>query len=205
MSRRSLSRKSEIPEEYESISKRLADAIQAHSEVARLRELAKHISNRNEGQGIQERVWLAQTAAEEATDRLVKTIKMMDTVSVRSLRTPVVRFATAMETNLRSNDHKGGWRECDRQYLLKKLEEEVSELKKELVKPNNLSRIRDESADVGNIAMMIWDNSMAAEEGESRNTKWKKSVGEIDQEKREERLKSEQKRGRISALEFKKP
>lgn len=88
-------------------------------------------------------------------------------------REEVIKYAEAMEVELKENDHKGYWRDqCDLEFLADKLDEEVQELKHAMgcyeredckLKPNKetLEEIRksvlSEAADVGNIAMMIAD------------------------------------------------
>ena len=76
-------------------------------------------------------------------------------------------FALDMELKLRANEHKGGWDDCDLEFLLEKLTEEKRELvvatrkfddNHYSVNPPNSQlkqKVIDEAADVGNIAMMI--------------------------------------------------
>ncbi|BFH63945.1 hypothetical protein [Paenibacillus azoreducens] len=68
-------------------------------------------------------------------------------------RAEIQWFAQQMETKLRENDWKGGWKDCRIQYLLEKLDEEVHELSGCI---SNEEAIK-EAADVANIAMMIAD------------------------------------------------
>ena len=86
-------------------------------------------------------------------------------------REPVRWFAGVMETKLRENDHKGGWRDCDFDCLEKRIREELAELATVLMQyqiaalsPHELTRTRHlgekakrEAADVANFAMMIAD------------------------------------------------
>jgi len=44
------------------------------------------------------------------------------------IRSEVMVFAQAMEKELRENDHKGGWRNCNPQWLLSRLCDEMVEL-----------------------------------------------------------------------------
>lgn len=85
------------------------------------------------------------------------------------LRPAIRRFAEAMETVLRENDKKGGWKDCDDTYLLGRLNEEISELKEEigcLAMPAEFYTgpyrqqfvIQKEAVDVANFCMMIFDN-----------------------------------------------
>lgn len=74
------------------------------------------------------------------------------------MRKQVEWFAEQMEKTLQRNDRKGGWDECDYEYLIQRLEEEVEELR-ELegnpdVKGNDIIR---ECTDIANFAMMIAD------------------------------------------------
>ena len=84
-------------------------------------------------------------------------------------RQAVEDFAIDMEVKLRANEYKGGWDDCDLEFLLEKLTEEKRELvvatrkfndNHYSVSPPNSQlkqRVIDEAADVGNIAMMISD------------------------------------------------
>lgn len=74
----------------------------------------------------------------------------------------VVRaFAIEMERQLQANDHKGGWGDEDRHWLLERLREEVAELTA-AIKERTPSAIVQEAADVANFAMMIADVSCAS-------------------------------------------
>lgn len=96
-------------------------------------------------------------------------------------RTEVLKFAEAMEVELKENDYKGGWKNCELSFLVEKLAEETEELievserlkglecnqfitKEEL--KGQRERILSEAADVGNIAMMIADICGALQETE---------------------------------------
>jgi len=86
-------------------------------------------------------------------------------------REPVCWFAGVMEAKLRENDHKGGWGDCDFDYLEKRIREELAELATVLMQyqiaalsPHEVTRTRylgekakREAADVANFAMMIAD------------------------------------------------
>ncbi|MCM3704035.1 hypothetical protein [Paenibacillus macerans] len=86
------------------------------------------------------------------------------------LRESVEWFAQQMEMKLRENDHKGGWDNCEINYLFSRLNEEVKELKSSVARvglkgnwadmPLSSSTPLDvarEAADVANFAMMIAD------------------------------------------------
>ena len=78
------------------------------------------------------------------------------------MREAVKIFADRMESVLKQNDHKWGWDACPYNYLLGKLWEEVYEVIRcfdTLGEPGcSNEHIKDECADVANIAMMIADN-----------------------------------------------
>lgn len=65
-------------------------------------------------------------------------------------------FAEKMETELRANDHKGGWRDCWLEDLLVRIPEEYSELL-EAVRSGSIETIVSEAADVANFALMVAD------------------------------------------------
>ena len=87
------------------------------------------------------------------------------------MRLSVKRFAAAMEAELAANDHKGGWEHDSAGALLRRLAQEVEELRRALQKrvPARLAggrehhRVRSElqaavlseAADIANFAMMI--------------------------------------------------
>ena len=72
------------------------------------------------------------------------------------LRPSVREFALAMEDALRAHDHKPGWKSDPAVELFLRLEEEVNELREELVY-ERYSTAMQEAADVANFAMMIFD------------------------------------------------
>lgn len=85
-------------------------------------------------------------------------------------RLAVSLFALTMEQGLRKNDYKGGWLDCELEYLRDKLTEEKRELIQAVKKHEDnyysanqsidmslMQRVIDEAADVANIAMMIAD------------------------------------------------
>lgn len=78
-------------------------------------------------------------------------------------RKVVREFSDEMEKILQDNDDKGGWSESSTYYLLKRLDEEVKELKNALSSTgvgylHPIDDILKEAIDVANFAMMIWDN-----------------------------------------------
>lgn len=79
----------------------------------------------------------------------------------------VRRFTEAMQYKIDKNKHKDGWphkkgerswKTCSVDFLLKKLSEECFELKAAIILNNNKEDIKNEAADVANIAMMLADN-----------------------------------------------
>jgi hypothetical protein len=85
---------------------------------------------------------------------------MMTKAQIRSkdfkLRPAVAEFAAQLEEKLRKNDDKGGWEICSFQYLIKRLEQEVEELKG----AETTWLTNGEAIDVAAFAMMIWENNM---------------------------------------------
>lgn len=77
----------------------------------------------------------------------------------RTLRSEVQQFAHLMESTLRANESKGTWKGCDLLWLLERLEEEVSEVKRAITEHEVGLHIACEAADVANFAMMIADVS----------------------------------------------
>lgn len=84
-------------------------------------------------------------------------------------REELVFFVHEMERELRRNDHKQGWGDDSARALMRRLREEVDELRVSLGLECNVCRkghtskvdiakIRNEAADVANFAMMIADN-----------------------------------------------
>lgn len=66
------------------------------------------------------------------------------------LRPSVKRFAEVMESKLRVNDHRGGWDNCNSQWLLAKVMEELGEL----LQAQMPAEIAEEAADAANYLMM---------------------------------------------------
>jgi len=80
-----------------------------------------------------------------------------------TLRPEVAAFAVAMEERLRANDHKGGWRDCDPWWLLRRIFDEYRELRVAFVRCNmgqgEREEILREAADVANFCLMVADVS----------------------------------------------
>lgn len=94
------------------------------------------------------------------------------TQAMMEVRVEVAKFAQAMEAELRENEHKGNWKDCELRFLTTKLMEEVEELALasqgymiienrsdvcKAAKAVQRINVHSEAADVGNIAMMIAD------------------------------------------------
>lgn len=78
----------------------------------------------------------------------------------------VKKFAEAMieKLNEPKNLAKSNWKECNTCYLFDRLEQEVSELRVEIIGDNTSEKaILKECADVANFAMMIADKVGALE------------------------------------------
>ena len=60
-----------------------------------------------------------------------------------------------MEEQLKANDRKNGWKDCDFNYLLFRMKQEVAEVEAALLNQSDPPAIVKECADVANFAMMI--------------------------------------------------
>lgn len=104
-----------------------------------------------------DRIAELEQQADENNDKLM--IALAENDFRRKQQRPCIRhFAEKMEFKLRENDHKGGWKNCDAASLVKRLREETDELEVALEK-GTVEEICREAADVGNFAMMIFDNA----------------------------------------------
>lgn len=85
------------------------------------------------------------------------------------MQTSVYDFARRMQFKLDKNKHKEcphmnpdgkgrDWSKCNIWWLVERIEDELEELK-EALRDDNAENIMDEAADVGNFAMMIFDNA----------------------------------------------
>lgn len=73
------------------------------------------------------------------------------------LRPEVARFAEKMEKQLQANEHKGGWKNCDVDFLWDELSKNHSVLDYALAH-NNTSTVLRRCANIANFVMMIADN-----------------------------------------------
>lgn len=77
----------------------------------------------------------------------------------------VLEFAKAMDDILTKNDYKGGWQDCDIEYLQARLVEEMGEYFRSVAICNDYYRtyakdkpiVCKELLDIANFAMMLWD------------------------------------------------
>ena len=89
---------------------------------------------------------------------------------ITAVRSEVQWFALEMEKKLALNDHKGGWKDCEVDALIKRLKEETQELEDEWWKRKNdfgrsasegfmftssNEELIKECADIANFAMMV--------------------------------------------------
>jgi NTP pyrophosphatase (non-canonical NTP hydrolase) len=86
-------------------------------------------------------------------------------------RPEVIAFADAMESKLRQNDWKGGWKDDSPGQLMERVREEFAEFHTaHLAYPRGTdaykSNLRDEGADVANMVMMVLDAALAASQAE---------------------------------------
>ncbi len=93
-------------------------------------------------------------------------------------------FQTEMIEQLKANKRKGdrpGWLACEPMQLVLEIYYHTGKLQ-EAVKDNDLSLIREYSADVANMAMMVLDKSGGllpherSLENEKQNTAWTKNI-----------------------------
>ena len=91
-------------------------------------------------------------------------VKICDTCkgTGETVRPSVSWFAKRMEQTLQRNDYKGGWSECQWEYLIDRLREESQELRLALEAGDNVENIIKEATDVSNFAMMIAENAHKA-------------------------------------------
>ena len=73
-----------------------------------------------------------------------------------SKRQALVAFVDAMETKLRKNDHKTGWREKPVEALFKLLKLEIAEFEVAF-EFFSIKEARTELVDTSNFCMMVWD------------------------------------------------
>lgn len=117
---------------------------------------------------------------EPSMSAIERVIKFLE--GYTQLRPQVLEFAQTMEQQLRNNDWKGHWRDCNFQFLHGKLKEETDEIKsayidlklgedKARMTDIRMKLLREECADAGNFAMMIHDNfsKQKKENGNGKN------------------------------------
>lgn len=106
-------------------------------------------------------------------DNLKNESNNANTTLLPAVRPSVAWFATKMEEKLAINDHKGGWKKCEIDWLIERIEAELEELKHvygfrkadwgrsvgegiQFVDISN-EAIISECADIANFAMMVAD------------------------------------------------
>lgn len=105
---------------------------------------------------------IKNNSPEEATQKILKLVVKPDVMCRNSVRW----FSERMEAKLAKNDHKGGWKNCELQYLSMRLTQERKELYGALENrakgsffgtSHDDNEIIDECADMANFALMIAD------------------------------------------------
>ncbi len=80
---------------------------------------------------------------------------------------PISQLNEVMIERLVANQHKGGWDDCEFEYLMRRLKQETEELDSALKRlyrrqtEKNWLEIKREAADIANFAMMIIDGVIA--------------------------------------------
>ena len=92
----------------------------------------------------------------EITDKDIEALEVV--MAMRECRPEVARFAREMEMVLRRNDYKGGWDNCDIEYLENRIKEELGEYFSVEPDKTYYSDIKQEEiTDVANFCMMIFE------------------------------------------------
>jgi NTP pyrophosphatase (non-canonical NTP hydrolase) len=98
----------------------------------------------------------------EERERCIEVMMRNERESEMKVRPSVQWFAQQMEMKLQENDHKQHWSECDSDYLISRMEQEMDELLKALIDyrfgKGTKEEVIKEAADVANFAHMIADN-----------------------------------------------
>jgi hypothetical protein len=96
---------------------------------------------------------------------------------LKYIRPELLRYALVMESILRKNDYKGGWRQprAGTVYLFGKLTEETKELYEEIY-CNHHPEAMYEAGDVGNCSMMLFD-TVWNDSGDKTKEKFRKKLG----------------------------
>lgn len=99
-------------------------------------------------------------AAGDEARKIMRREMQQSHVEWTSLRPEVQAFARLVETQLRVNDHKGGWSGCSPEWLVAKLAEELGEVARYVVRRADRGHAADvarECADIAAVAMMLAD------------------------------------------------
>lgn len=94
-------------------------------------------------------------------------VDAMKEAAWNTVRPDVRRFAHHMEAVLQANDHKGGWQGMKLAELFLRLEQELRELRDDIVHDKPGADIRKEACDVANFAMMIFSNTLPPRKGKT--------------------------------------
>jgi len=96
-------------------------------------------------------------------------------INISDVRPIVLKFASEMERVLKENDSKGGWQDCDINYLRFRLMEEIGEyfawqasdtdacgdkITAEEWREKNKDRVKKELVDIANFCLMLWDREL---------------------------------------------
>ncbi len=74
------------------------------------------------------------------------------------VRDEVWAFALLMESRLRRNDSRGGWKSCTREYLWERLDANMKDLYESWLRPEqDMNETLGALVDIGNFAMMLAD------------------------------------------------
>ena len=85
-------------------------------------------------------------------------------INISDVRPIVLKFASEMERVLKENDSKGGWQDCDINFLRSRLVEEMGEYfawcsrgSPSALNSGETKQMKKELIDIANFAMMLWD------------------------------------------------
>ena len=82
---------------------------------------------------------------------------MSTSLSLNDFRPEVIALAFLMESQLKRNDGRGGWKACDRVYLMERLDENLRDLGYNL-RAGDKAAAAQTCADIANFVMMMADN-----------------------------------------------
>lgn len=76
-------------------------------------------------------------------------------MSLNNLQNPVIKMSAYMSIKLARNSHKNGWSGHPSKMFLRRISDELGELKRAIDKKLPPEKIWEEAADVANFAMMV--------------------------------------------------